>query len=65
MKCSECKHMAWEEGDHSETPPGYGVHFCDLTPPPAALTEAVAHGKEDPTNCPLERRVGRQNVTTE
>lgn len=53
MWCSSCPHRKWEEGDHSETPPGYGVYYCDLVPPPDALPMLVAYGKERPNNCPL------------
>lgn len=52
MKCNVCPHRQWEEGDREHSPPGYGVYFCDLTEF-GALSEAVAKGDSEPSDCPL------------
>lgn len=55
MRCNECEHRKWEEGDHSESPPGWGVYYCDLTTS-GCLDEDEGKGKVEPKNCPLERK---------
>lgn len=52
MKCNECQHRVWQEGDYDHSPPGYGVYFCALTEF-GSLPEAVAKGDAEPTDCPL------------
>lgn len=61
MDCSKCKHRVWEEGDHSETPPGYGVYYCDLTKS-GILKEEAAKGKERPVGCMVQPHLMPGNV---
>ena len=60
-KCSECTHREWQEGDREHSPPGYGIYFCNLFPfPDGGLSEKVAYGLEEPTNCPLDNEKGEE-----
>lgn len=62
MDCSKCKHRKWDEGDHSESPPGYGVYYCNLAPSHESLCEAVGKGRERPTACPIQPLLMPDNV---
>ena len=55
MKCNECSHRGWEEGDREYSPPGYGTYYCDLRAYSlSSLKEDEATGEIPPTYCPLE-----------
>ncbi len=60
MDCSKCKYRQWEEGDHSESPPGYGIYYCELAD--RGLTEEVSKGQKRPENCPVRPKLEPGNV---
>jgi hypothetical protein len=49
IRCNQCRHRGWQEGDREYCPPGYGIHYCGLVPEPGgALSEGEATGELDP-----------------